>query len=238
MAQSTFAASAHAVHRRHRPGLRPAGVWNLGVEYPRRTKAVRPPLSRPGSTSSATPHPDARSRRRRDHGSRAGARNDHRRRPEGLGREGRAHHARRLGLPTANWKRYKTGAQLDNGRRRCRDPTRSPRLHLAIRRRRAVVISGLAPFVTDAIANRGGLVLLRLKADDEQPAQSQWCAYDAVLVSSSRATPARHVHRRRTPPIDPPNRRSHRRGDRVCRPALPAPATRPRLPIPPRPASP
>jgi len=48
------------------------------------------------------------------------------------------------------------------------------------------IIAGMAAYVTDAIANRGGRVLLRLKAVDEAPAQSQWVAYQANLESATR----------------------------------------------------
>ena len=48
------------------------------------------------------------------------------------------------------------------------------------------VIGGLLAYVTDAIASRGGKVLLRLKADDEAPAQTQWVAYEANLSAALR----------------------------------------------------
>ncbi|MBI5289079.1 MAG: hypothetical protein HY873_08915, partial [Chloroflexi bacterium] len=48
------------------------------------------------------------------------------------------------------------------------------------------IIAGMAAYVTDAMANRGGRVLLRLKAVDEAPAQSQWVAYQANLESPAR----------------------------------------------------
>ena len=48
------------------------------------------------------------------------------------------------------------------------------------------VIGGLLAYVADAIASRGGKVLLRLKADDEAPAQTQWVAYEANLSAALR----------------------------------------------------
>jgi hypothetical protein len=49
------------------------------------------------------------------------------------------------------------------------------------------VIGGMIAFVTDAIASRGGKVVLRLKADDEVPAQTQWCSYEANIGRETRA---------------------------------------------------
>lgn len=84
---------------------------------------------------------------------------------------------------TANWNRYKTGSNWTTAG----GDVATPPSALAFTSPTAggeFVIAGMLDFVTDAIANRGGHVLLRLKADDEQPAQSQWCAFVAALGAS------------------------------------------------------
>lgn len=50
----------------------------------------------------------------------------------------------------------------------------------------ALAVDGMAPYVTDALAGRGGAVLLRLKAGDEQPATSQSISITAGQASSLR----------------------------------------------------
>ena len=86
---------------------------------------------------------------------------------------------------TANWTRYKTGSNWTTAG----GDVGTPPSALAFTSPTVggeFVISGLLPYVTDAVISRGGHVLIRLKADDEQPAQSQWCAFEAFLASSLR----------------------------------------------------
>lgn len=98
---------------------------------------------------------------------------------------------------TANWNRYKTGANWTAGGGDVATPP--PAVTFASPGVGGVfVIGGLAAFVADAITLRGGLALMRLKADDEQPAQSSMCTFDAVLTSALR--PRLRVTYAATPP--------------------------------------
>jgi hypothetical protein len=86
---------------------------------------------------------------------------------------------------SADWARYRVGANWTTGG----GDVATPPAAVTFTSPAATgeqIIAGMLAFVTDAIANRGGKVLLRLKADDEVPAQTQWVGYDALLTSSLR----------------------------------------------------
>jgi hypothetical protein len=85
----------------------------------------------------------------------------------------------------ADWLRYRTGATWTApGGDVAPPPPAAPFTSPALPGEQ--VAPGMLAFVTDAIADRGGIVLLRLKASDEAPAQSQWVAYQANLASPTR----------------------------------------------------
>ena len=85
----------------------------------------------------------------------------------------------------ADWVRYRVGANWTTGG----GDVGTPPAAVGFASPSALgpqVVAGMAAFVTDAIASRAGKVRLRIKADDEVPAQSQWAAYAASLSSSLR----------------------------------------------------
>ncbi len=86
---------------------------------------------------------------------------------------------------TADWIRYKTGADWTAAGGDVATPPAAVAFTSPSVAGEQIVPAMLA-FATDAIANRGGIVLLRLKADDEAPSQSQWVAYQANLASPTR----------------------------------------------------
>jgi len=86
---------------------------------------------------------------------------------------------------TADWTRYRIGSNWTAGGGDVATPPAAVGFSSPTAPGEQVV-GGMLGFVTDAIAHRGGKVLLRLKADNEAPSQSQWAAYTAMLTASQR----------------------------------------------------
>jgi hypothetical protein len=86
---------------------------------------------------------------------------------------------------TADWTHYKTGASWTVAGGDVATPPAAVGFTSPSTTGDAV-ISGLLEFVTDAIALRSGLVIVRLRANNEAPAQTQWCNFDAMLTSAAR----------------------------------------------------
>lgn len=85
----------------------------------------------------------------------------------------------------ADWTRYRTGANWTVAGGDVGTPPAAVAFTSPVATGEQVV-GGMEGYVTDAIANRSGKVLLRLRAVDEAPQQARWCAYDANLSSSAR----------------------------------------------------
>ncbi len=96
----------------------------------------------------------------------------------------------------------------------------------------ATTIDGLLPFVTDAIANRAGAVLLRIKADNETPGSTQFFSIRATQTFDTRLR-LRVTYAARDPaPIDRPHAGSMRadRAAASARTSSPTPASSPTQP--------
>ena len=86
---------------------------------------------------------------------------------------------------SADWTHYKSGALWTTAGGDVATPPAPVAMTVAPAGGEQVV-PGMLAFVTDAMALRGGRVLLRLRAVDEGPAESTWASYDAALTSPTR----------------------------------------------------
>jgi hypothetical protein len=86
---------------------------------------------------------------------------------------------------TANWNVYRTGASWTAGGGDVATPPPAVTFGTpgALG---AFVVGGMAAFVTDAVANRAGAVLLRMKLDGEAPPSSQWFSVNAAQTHALR----------------------------------------------------
>lgn len=185
MAQSIFAANATQFIDAIDTGFAPSGIWNLGVEFLGPSKAfVRRCLAGFDVLGAAASGRALRA------GDAITAAELVLQTTLVVGPTGWAARVERISradwdYTTANWNRYRVGSNWTAGG----GDVATPPAHVAVSSPSVAgeqVIAGMAEFVTDAIANRGGVVLVRVKADAEAPAQSQWCSYDASLASSAR----------------------------------------------------
>ena len=230
MAQSIFAAEATQFIDGIDQDYAPAGLWNLGVEFLGTTKAFarrclggfdvfgqatagRPLLAADEITSAELVLNTTTV----------------------IGSGGWAATIERIAradwdYTSADWTRYRTGANWTAGG----GDVAAPPTAVGFTSPSAggeFVIAGMTAFVTDAIANRGGKALLRLRANNEEPSQSQWCAFTASLSSSLRPRLRITYVAAEPSPIDDPLRsigaEHPSRTDRVALPDVPEAAERP-----------
>ena len=184
MPQSTFLADATQFIDGVNPTFAPAGIWNLGVAYLGGSKSfVRRSLGSFNVFGAASPgRPLASS-------DTVTAAELVLQTASLIGPSGWPASIERItradwDYGSSDWTHYKTGALWTVAGGDVATPP-SP-VGLLSPAGGEQVIAGMLAFVTDAIANRGGRVIIRIKADDEAPSQSQWCAYDASLSSPTR----------------------------------------------------
>lgn len=185
MAQSVFAANATQFIDGVDQDFAPAGIWNLGVEFLGEAKAfVRRCLAAfdlHGAAASGRPL----------------VANDVITAAElvlqctsVVGATGWAASIERIARAdwdylTADWVRYRTGANWTAAGGDVAAPPAAVGFTTPALTGEQT-ITGLAAFVTDAIANRGGIVRIRVRAVDEAATVAKWVAYDASLISSTR----------------------------------------------------
>ncbi len=128
---------------------------------------------------------------------------------------------------TATWNQYRTGAAWTTGG----GDFDTPPVDVAYTSPAVIgafVIAGIAEFVTDAIANEGGIVRLAQRANNEAPATTRTYEGSATVLPLLRVTYAS----REPSPVDHPDAGVMRgaRAARAARPAAPAQAAKTRKP--------